>query len=823
LQISGVKRWYWCLLALAVFCPGRIILAQTEVKDTTLFVQKSDSVSGKKSGTESTGKKPLIESKAENTNGLGMPSTLSNKRNDTSSLTDKVKDMLPKSDSPPIKSSLFKKLGLNDSTNLFKRIEKTSKTNGNVSFGYDYGVVPFTTSTTFPLGYFKADGNSKVEAFKLPFDLSFYYSDLKSISGLHNYFRLAFDAKTYQDNIKQRESGEIEKQKAKLGDLYKERQDLEKKLYYLKSMPDPSVYEKGLSSFDYAGMLKTPALPKQALNLPKDSIKLPKDSLSQQNLGGTDSLAKIKAREKQEADSTAAAFKVYEHRYDSIQRVISKYEKDRDHLEWDIMYTKKVIHALEDPSQIMSKEAAPYVSKANGMLMSVRKFEIGLCYPNNSTFLISGAAIKGLNLELENTNFFFAFTYGKTLSTLVYTNNVVQNTLSNTQNLYNFFDFNSVSGSRRVTSVKFGPGKKDETHLHVGILYGVGSSSYPFDLNPAVPQSYKYEKNYVIELDGKVVLTKNNILDLVYGKSSLLQSSSAMGDFNKGVTSILDPLRSNAALARFTSTISKTKTKITLTSRWVDPFFKSYGVGFMRADNFRYEIKAEQIITSKIKLTTLFRKEQDNLLSLYNYNTSLTTIGANLSIKISRNLTVRAGYNPVLQSVTTKDNTYSLNNRNNISNFVITYNPHLKKINTSFNALYSYYNLTSAIQTNVFESINVNNTTLLKSGFRLLSSATWFHSSVLDTNGNNTLLIAEELGYSFKKGAVVSIGGKAAHNSVVDWQYGYIVKALLPVVKHFSIEASFEKLVIGDFYNSFNRAQVQAFPYYCSLKVIYNW
>jgi hypothetical protein len=767
--------------------------------------------------------KPKIDTKAGNTNRLGMPSALSNKNKDTLSMQDKVKGKLLKSDSLHIKTSLFKKLGLNDSTNLLKRMEKTGKTTGNVSVGYDYGVVPFTTSTTFPLGFFKAEGNSKVEAFKLPFDLSFYYSDLKSVSGLHNYFRLSFDAKTYQDNIKQQESGAIEKQKAKLGDLYKERQDLEKKLYYLKSMPDPSVYEKGLSSFDYAGMVKAPSLPKQALNLPKDSLKFSKDSLATPNMGGTDSLAKIRAKEKHEADSTAAALKVYEHRYDSIQRVISKYEKDRDQVEWDIMYAKKVIHALEDPNQIMSKEAAPYISKANGMLMSVRKFEIGLCYPNNSTFLINGAAIKGVNLEMENSNFFFAFTYGKTLSTLVYTNNVVQNTLSNTQNLYNFFDFNNVTGSRRVTSVKFGPGKKDETHLHVGILYGVGSSNYPFDLNPVMPQGYKYEKNYVIELDGKIVLTKNNVLDLVYGKSSLLQSSSTFGDINKGVTSILDPMRSNAALARFTSTISKTKTKITLTSRWVDPFFKSYGVGFMRADNFRYEVKAEQVITSKIKLTTLFRKEQDNLLSMYNYTTNLTTIGANLSIKISRNLTVRAGYNPVLQAVTTKDNSYSLNNRNNISNFVVTYNPHLKKINTSFNALYSYYNLTSAIQTNVFESINVNNTTMLKSGFRFLSSATWFHSSVLDTNGNNTLLIVEEVGYSFKKGAVVSIGGKAAHNSVVDWQYGYMVKILLPVVKHFSIEASFEKLVIGDFYNSFNRAQVQAFPYYCSLKVIYNW
>jgi len=839
LKTLWIKRWYRCLLVSAIFCPGSTFFAQESIKDTTIVVkknvpeqdkldvrnQKKDSISNNNSIAEvdSTGKKLITKEIKGFRKGFKMPFASSNTKKDTSSSKDKAKNVLPKTDSLHLKSTLVKKLGLNDTTSIFKKLEKTAKTSGNVSAGYDYGVVPFTTNTTLPLGFYKAEGNIKVEAMKLPFDVTFYYSDLNTISGLHNYFRVSFDSKKFQDNMRQKASGQVEEQKGKLGNLYKERQDLERKLYYLKSMPEPSDYEQGIGkSFDYTGMMKTPAMPKVG-TLPKDSVKLPKDSLSSSGKGSTDSLARSEAKLKHEADSIAAFQKEYEHKYDSIQKVITKYQKQLDQIEWAIMYAKKLMHSMDDPNQIVSGQTTPYLSKTENLFLKVKKLDIGLCYPNNSTFLISGSAIKGVNLEMENENFFFAFTSGKTLSNLIYSTNPLQNNLNNTQNLYNFFDFNNVNSGRRVTSVKFGPGRKEGTHLHVGILYGYGSTSYPFDLNPTGPTGLQYEKNYVVELDGKIVVTKNNVLDLVYGKSAILQSSVSTGDFQKGVSAIFDPLRSNAALVRFTSTIPKTKTKVTLTTRWVDPFFKSYGVGFMRDDNFRYEIKAEQTLTSKIKLTTFFRKEQDNLLSYYNYTTNLTTIGANLSVKINRNFSVRVGYNPVLQTVVTKDNSYSLNNHNNISNLVLIFNPHLKKFSSTFNALYSYYNLSNVLQTNEFQSVNVSNTTQFKSGFRFISSATWFHSSVIDTNGNNTLLIVEEVGYSFKKGAMVSIGGKAAHNTVIDWEYGYMAKFLFPVIKHFSLEGSFEKLVIGDFYNSLNRAQVEKFPYYCSLKVTYKW
>jgi hypothetical protein len=759
-------------------------------------------------------KKPII---------MQVPAGKQTSKSDSLSLKKGIGQQLPLKDSTQSKNSLSNRLGLSDSSNLLKKVEHSVKSSGNVSYGYDYGVVPFTTSSSLPLGFNKTEGNMKIEALGLPVDVSYYYSDMKAVSGLRNYYRISFDSKKYQENMRNKTSGQLEQEKAKLGSLYQARGVLERKLYYLKSMPEPSALEQGMgNSFDYSGIVKSPALPKDSVKIPGNQNKLLSDSLSKSEKGSTDSLSKSMSKEKHEADSVMAFRKLYEHKYDSVQRVIVKYQKEYDQIQWDIMYAQKMIRQMENADKMLGSQTAPYLGKTNNLLLAVKKLDIGLCYPNNSTFLISGAAIRGVNLEMENNDFYFSFTHGKTMSNLLYTNNLVQNSLSNMQNLYNFFDFNKVNDSRRVTAIKFGPGKKDGTHLHFGILYGFGSTSYVSD-QTIIPTGNGYEKNYVIELDGKVVLNKNNALDLVYGKSAVLQSSSLTGDFQKGTSLLSSSLRSNAALARFTSIISKTKTKVTLTTRYVDPFFQSYGVGFMRPDNFRYEIKAEQTITQKIRLTCFFRKEQDNLLSLYNYNTNLTTIGANLNIKLSRWLTIRAGYSPVLQTVTTKDNSYNLSNSNNISTLVATVTPHSKKIKTSFNALYSYYNLSNVAQKTEFQSMSVNNTTMLKSGFRLLSSASWFHSSIVDTSGNNTTLIVEELSYTLRKGATLTIGGKAAHNSVLDWQYGYLLRAMVPVVKHLSLEGSFEKLVIGDFYNSFNRDQVSAFPYYSSIKVIYHW
>jgi hypothetical protein len=85
-------------------------------------------------------------------------------------------------------------------------------------------------------------------------------------------------------------------------------------------------------------------------------------------------------------------------------------------------------------------------------------------------------------------------------------------------------------------------------------------------------------------------------------------------------------------------------------------------------------------------------------------------------------------------------------------------------------------------------------------------------------------MFEEEPGYTFKGGCSISIGGKAAWAPLSRiWQLGYEMKLHVPLVKHLSCELNAEKLVLGDFYDSFDLAQIQKFPYFGQAKIIYSF
>src|ERR1700739_704572 len=72
-----------------------------------------------------------------------------------------------------------------DSTSRKRILKKIiPKTYGTVSAGYDYGVIPFASNASYPLGYFKTQGNIGVTTLGIPLLATYYYSTLKSVSGL---------------------------------------------------------------------------------------------------------------------------------------------------------------------------------------------------------------------------------------------------------------------------------------------------------------------------------------------------------------------------------------------------------------------------------------------------------------------------------------------------------------------------------------------------------------------------------------------------------------------------------------------------------------
>ncbi|MBL0048935.1 MAG: hypothetical protein IPP32_12660 [Bacteroidetes bacterium] len=694
------------------------------------------------------------------------------------------------------------------------------RTTGTVNVGYDYGVVPFVVGGKTPSGFVRTDGNLGFDVLKIPVQFNYYYANIKNISGLNNYFRLSLDVPKYKENAQLKLNDEVQGLKSNLGELYSSRQLLEQKILYLKTIQNqknfntseltqqlnsekitPSSYSQTLG--DTSGMLS---------NLKNSgNTKLPStDSLQTKNY--SDSLNQLSKE-----DETVVKAKKMQQRADSVNQVIQKYKSEKDKIQGQIEEINQKIKMLQHPDSISNPMLAKY--KKYNILDYVKKLEIGLCYPDYSTFLISGSGVKGLNLEMQKSKLYFAFTYGKTINNLLFSNNVVQNNLQNVRNLYNFFDFREVSSGRRVTAFKLGFGAKEKSHFHAGFLYGIGQNSYQFTSENAPTNAIEKEKNYVIELDGKYVFNSKFTLDLIYGKSYLQQITEP--DSDKGFHAISKSNQhTNAGLGRFTASLNSTR--IQLTSRYVDPYFKSFGVGFMRSDNFRYELKVDQTISRKLKIGASYKKEQDNLLHINYLTTNLQTLNSYFTYRPVRQLTVRFSFSPVLQRVNSEDKIVRIENKNYISSAIVSYSPKLKKNQTTFTLLYNYFKLYDGIQNSIYQNYSFVNS-LSIGEFKNEFALSYFDSNIPDSTVTSFMLYSDDISIRLKKKYVITLGGKLSQSKTGSIQTGYNLKVYVPIKKYFAFELSGEKIVLGDFYNNYLLEQIDKFPYYMYAKLIFNW
>jgi hypothetical protein len=93
----------------------------------------------------------------------------------------------------------------NDSVSKLTTFIKATFPQGSITAGYDYGLLPFLVQVNPPpQGNFKTHGNFTIQAKSLPFNASFFYSSVGTISGLNNYFRIQFDAQRYQQHLKEK-------------------------------------------------------------------------------------------------------------------------------------------------------------------------------------------------------------------------------------------------------------------------------------------------------------------------------------------------------------------------------------------------------------------------------------------------------------------------------------------------------------------------------------------------------------------------------------------------------------------------------------------
>jgi hypothetical protein len=763
--------------------------------DTLIKRSSSDSITGMKNlqkliqapgtGDSSKGPTPALKTSSLE-NAVQIPG------NPLSSTGDLKNTLLTKKDS--IKPSLQKNIV------TVKAGLKNVQPHGYISAGYEYGVLPFVTGDRYPSGGFRTEGDVSLLLAGVPLKVNYYYTSIKNVIGLNNYFRVSFDTERYKDQLSEKLSTKDELSKLQLEKMQAGQQELLKKseyLNYLQKFPHyrpPAEKKTGALtdslSFQGAGV----SIPSQPA--------APGYTVPAYNAG---------------VDSTE-----YLAKKDSISYELAKYKKLYDSTANEIALLKKQIAQAEEYQNHPPAYSNPYLSKAQQLLSGIKKFEIGLCHPSYSTFLVSNIPVQGINLEYSRNNNFIAFTYGTTISNLLFNTSSVQSTIETGRNLYNYFDFSNLDGGRKILCLKGGFGNKEETHLYAGLLLGKGRTDYlTFSSADHGSADYSTESNAVLELDARYLFSEKLSADLIIGKSSLKEEDLTMSSVSRSMDEIFSAYRSNAILARINTSIERTKTKLTFTTRWIDPYFKSFGTGFMRSDNLRYEIKADQPLGKKVKYTVAYRREEDNLLKLYNYKNTLQSISNMLNLKLNRQINIRLIYTPLFREL--KSERLIIKDRNDISTVIVSYTPRPKKIISQFNGLYSRYIITGDSADINFENITYSHQLQARSGFKTGLNVSWFRNNLSDTLGNDMYLSVADIGYQGKKGSSITVGGKCAVKKNMIPQYGFLIRTRIKVYKGLSWEAEGEKILVGDYYNSFIISKISGFPYYLSTKLTLNF
>jgi hypothetical protein len=696
------------------------------------------------------------------------------------------------------KDSLNRVEKIKSSGSLFlKKQIQVIKPTGNISVGYEYGVLPFVSGDNYPAGGISSNGNISFLLLNIPLELTYHYTSIKNVIGLNNYFRISYDTDRYKEQLNQQMNIKNQLGKADLSKLQLQQQKSLQKIEYLNYLQKHPNY-KTLADTTKANL---------NYNIP-DSSGIPSYSNPLDTLGLN--------------YDSSIPYNTTINRNDSISNELLKSRAQYDSISNLIVKTKQQIEQIKNIQNNSEQLQNPYLSGVQNFLSGIKKFEIGLCHPSYSMFLVNNVPLQGINIEYSRNNNFIGFTYGTTINNLMFNTNTVQGAMETARNLYNYFDFGNLSAGRKIVCLKGGVGTKEGSHMYIGFLAGKGRTDYLHPLpDGGTSTVFSKESNFVMELDAKYKVSEKMSVDFLVGKSSVQTGDLNSEGVSKAVSEIFSDYRSNAFMVRLNAAIKKTSTKVTISTRWIDPYFRSFGIGFLRSDNLRYEIKAEQPITKRIKYSIAYRREEDNLLNLYNYKNTLQSINNSLNIKLSRQVNIRLVYVPLFRELRSENIT--IKDRNAISTVILSYTPKAKKVNSQFNALYSRYIITGDSVNINFENFTYTHNFLMKSGFKTGLNISWFKNNLSDTLGNDTYLSVLDVGYSSKKGNSITIGGKMAYKQKTELQYGFLLRGKVKIYKGLFGEIEAEKILIGDYYNSFVLWKIQSFPYYCSARLIFNF
>lgn len=666
---------------------------------------------------------------------------------------------------------------------LLKALSKEMQ--GKLSATDEFGLLTsyVNPNSTSPLHVFRTEGDLKLPLLGLPLQLSFRYSTFQNPIGVNNYVRLHFDPSLAKQIALSKKNEALQKMNDAQSTIENQQKIAQGKLgmaevYILQQKEQLSnsskwkeSIDKQLKEIDAQIDHETSDSLRHQLKLQKDSLEHKTELLEQQITSCQERLNKLKT--------------LYE-------KVMAIYQL--------MLATKQEIEE--------KKNALQSLNMNDFAKTKLTKMDVGLCYPSFSGLSTNLTPMKGFQTEFTKGHWYFSLGGGVTLNNLMVSTNVIDNKLVNAQNFFNQFDYQNIKDQNWMSLIKTGYGDKEGSHAYVGFRYLTNSVKSGINDTVKIPGA-----GIEIDLQWKPLLHPNMKLSFIYGKTSVRNSLLDSTKYNT-FSSLFSTARSNAALLTFTQKIPQLNSEVKLSTRWIDPLADNRNFGIVQANNFRMELKTTTKLTSGLSIGFNVRRDQNNLMNKLDTTIYLSYYGCTLESQFLKraHLSINAAYLSQLSAIQNAENQ---SKGNYIGSIQLSSPFELLNIPNVFQFVFSDYFITDQVSSGLFRSVQSSLNTKLKNGSNKISLSYFEMNDPQLLMGHSTVLSNDVT--QTKRNVQWTAGVKYAFNNQIGSTLGGKIEIKYELSKSLQLSFRAEKMVFGDFYQYYNQARFERFPYaFCS-------
>lgn len=677
------------------------------------------------------------------------------------------------------------KIGLIDK---IKKVKLLSRPSGIVSLGYLYGTHPFLGDQK-NFGAIQSEGKLDLTVANLPLKAEYFIMNPSSNFGPRNYYKISIDQEKFNKNIAKSNFNAERIIKQRLDSLKNEKLNLKQQKSLLENQIEFEKYnKKNITTSKLQGL-------NNGLSL---NSELP-DSLGHMLNFGQDSLLNFNADSTvQNKVSDNNKINKYKGKLEELNALLNNIESAEN------LYQSKLKSIQENKKEGISNEGK---SKFNKHLGHLKKLNIGLSYPDYSTFLVKGA-ISGIDLNYKGNGYFFDFTSGKfqhnLINTRINSNSRILNKILGNENDSNIRQIDK----RFLIISRVGIGEANGNHISISVLQGWKKYIDAENVN-----SRPFLRNLVYELRSNYTYKKFNISG-AFAKSQIYVSETVINDETKEKKLFL-----NNSAAELKLKINNILPRIDFKSsiKRIGKDYESFGLLTIRRNTLKYEAGFDWKLTKKLKYSVVYRKETDMQLEELGIQTELKQIKNTIQWKLLKNSMLVAYVSPIIHTMDSLSKKKIIS-ENWLAGLTLVNKFKINKqewLNTSsYNYTSLHYNDTALIMgTFTFQqNIPVNKNISINLNVIKL----WYPNQIIEQPWFIQTDLAAKIGKKIKG----SLGGslKIIEKELIN--YGVKTRIQYNINSTTDFEVFGEKVLIGDYYAFLPQNMIDNFPWNAGFKII---